>query len=153
MKIINNQHVTLHKEAAEVLEQAERAGWQTAHLWTNSGPDKPQYYRWPNIGLWFEDLHIVVSPQPNYVTQTIFGYADIQYNHPIVSPQTVKQLIALIEVPPKSETCCLCPADSPHPATILAGDLELCDDCCNAIVELWPGVDDEAATALGELSY
>jgi hypothetical protein len=103
MKITNKQHITLHQEAQEVLAQAERAGWEHAQVFTQGiGEDQPNYYRWPmialSVGRWAEEyLSIGISTNPGYVTQSIYRYAEVHYNHPILTPGAVRQLMALIE--------------------------------------------------------
>lgn len=91
--------------------------------------------------------------------QTFETEAQAHAEHLAIEARTAVTVAVVTEWPGEAiayriqPTCMLCPDSNPHPATILAGDLELCDDCCNAIAELWPGVDDEVALALAESSY
>jgi len=50
MEIINLAHVTLHKEAQEMIDQAELAGWQKACVTLLSGD------KYPSVAFWMDDI-------------------------------------------------------------------------------------------------
>ena len=97
MKTSNEQHVTLHKEAQEVLEQAERKYWERAVIWFEEPRKLAPAHKYPYITLYHGDTVLHIETVPGYVTQAIFGVAEIHWNHPILNPRQVKQLIGLIK--------------------------------------------------------
>jgi hypothetical protein len=100
MKISNEQHVTLHKEAQEVLEQAEKAGWDRAFIWFEEPRKLAPTHRYPYISLHHEDTTVNVETVPGYITQVVFHVAEVRWNYPIMTPSAVRQLTALIEQQP-----------------------------------------------------
>lgn len=91
MIIINEQNIVLHKEAQKVLEQAVQAGWEEAYISLEPGQ------KWPRFSLWGLDLNLGIRTAPGYVVQTMYGYADIKYNHPVLSPEKIAAFQKLIE--------------------------------------------------------
>lgn len=92
IRLINFQHVTLHKEAWEAIEQAEMAGWDDACVILQGG-----FY--PHIGFYSDggQTDLATNTVPGYMEQTIYNYADIKWNRPILSPGQVQSLKQLLD--------------------------------------------------------
>lgn len=103
MKIYNDEHVTLHKEAVQVLEQAGRGGWPCASIIIDTGYSGA--YRWPIISLFTGEQRVNISTIPGYIKQTIFyedgdgsKYVTVKYNQPILTPRLAEMIVSLVRL-------------------------------------------------------
>lgn len=94
IRLINLEHITLHKEAWQAIEQAEAAGWDEAFIVMAGG-------LYPRISFYKTDEShgLVTDTVPGYMEQYIYGYADIKWNRPILAPAQVELLKRLLDDP------------------------------------------------------
>jgi hypothetical protein len=94
MKISNSDHITLHAEAQELLDQAEQAGWEEAYINLLPGD------KYPTLCLWMDDVLLVLVhtiPHFSYYTVSGEGGSRVEFRDlPLVSPAQVQSIRELL---------------------------------------------------------
>lgn len=95
MRIVNNNHIVLHKEAWEILDQAEKAGWEEAHI------VEIENWKYPVIGLWRDgfdcpSLTVKTTPATWGFEQNYFDLHFSLDSQRVLSPSQLAKIIEVI---------------------------------------------------------